>query len=159
MQRRRRMSRERAPSRLRSGRRIQPRAASCISRCSRARPTWQRHWKLVWKRPYSHTPAGRLSETRFTMQNSRLSLDVNSKFVGFDLHGHVGGGLSWLRSAQRLRDQQSFVRGKSRKRRPASSWSREGFQPFSKSLNHPVILVKNKPLVRRSRYVVEQYSG
>ena len=24
------------------------------------------------------------------MQNSRLSLDVNSKFVGFDLHGHVG---------------------------------------------------------------------
>lgn len=39
--------------------------------------------------PFSNTPAGRLTETRFTMQNSRLSLDVNAKYVGFDLHGHV----------------------------------------------------------------------
>ena len=39
--------------------------------------------------PYSHTTAGSLSETRFTMQNSRISLDVNSKFAGFDLHGHI----------------------------------------------------------------------
>jgi hypothetical protein len=39
--------------------------------------------------PYSNTTAGQLSETRFTMQNSRLSLDINSQFVGFDLHGHV----------------------------------------------------------------------
>jgi hypothetical protein len=39
--------------------------------------------------PYSNTTAGQLSETRFTMQNSRISLDINSKFVGFDLHGHI----------------------------------------------------------------------
>jgi hypothetical protein len=39
--------------------------------------------------PYSNTTAGNLSETRFTMQNSRLSMDVNSKFEGFDLHAHV----------------------------------------------------------------------
>jgi hypothetical protein len=39
--------------------------------------------------PFSHTTAGSLSETRFTMQNSRVSLDVNSKFQGFDLHGHI----------------------------------------------------------------------
>ena len=39
--------------------------------------------------PYSNTAAGSLSETRFTMQNSRVNLDVNSKFQGFDLHGHI----------------------------------------------------------------------
>lgn len=39
--------------------------------------------------PYSNTTPGNLSETRFTMQNSRISLDVNSMFEGFDLHGHV----------------------------------------------------------------------
>lgn len=39
--------------------------------------------------PYSNTAAGNLSETRFTMQNSRISLDVNSNYMGFDLHGHV----------------------------------------------------------------------
>jgi hypothetical protein len=39
--------------------------------------------------PYSNATAGQLSETRFTMQNSRISLDVNSKYLGFDLHGHI----------------------------------------------------------------------
>jgi hypothetical protein len=39
--------------------------------------------------PYSNGATGQLSETKFTMQNSRLSFDVNSKFVGFDWHGHV----------------------------------------------------------------------
>jgi hypothetical protein len=39
--------------------------------------------------PFSGTTAGSLSETRFSMQNSRISLDVNSKFVGFDWHGHL----------------------------------------------------------------------
>ncbi|HEV2424983.1 MAG TPA: hypothetical protein VGZ29_09160 [Terriglobia bacterium] len=39
--------------------------------------------------PYSNTSAGQLSETRFTMQNSRLSMDVNARYVGFDWHGHV----------------------------------------------------------------------
>jgi hypothetical protein len=39
--------------------------------------------------PFSHSVAGSLSETRFTMQNSRISLDVNSKYAGFDLHGHI----------------------------------------------------------------------
>ena len=39
--------------------------------------------------PFSHTTAGSLSETRFTMQNSRISLDINSMFAGFDLHGHI----------------------------------------------------------------------
>jgi uncharacterized coiled-coil protein SlyX len=39
--------------------------------------------------PYSNTTAGHLSETRFSMQNSRLSMDVNAKYVGFDWHGHI----------------------------------------------------------------------
>lgn len=39
--------------------------------------------------PYSNTIAGQLSETRFSMQNSRLSMDINSKYLGFDLHGHI----------------------------------------------------------------------
>jgi uncharacterized coiled-coil protein SlyX len=39
--------------------------------------------------PYSNGATGQLSETKFTMQNSRLSFDVNSNFKGFDLHGHV----------------------------------------------------------------------
>ena len=39
--------------------------------------------------PYSNVPTGHLSESRFTMQNSRLSMDVNGKYVGFDWHGHV----------------------------------------------------------------------
>jgi hypothetical protein len=39
--------------------------------------------------PFSNGATGQLSETRFTMQNSRVSLDINSKFLGFDLHGHV----------------------------------------------------------------------
>ncbi|HEY6292746.1 MAG TPA: hypothetical protein VI455_14450 [Terriglobia bacterium] len=39
--------------------------------------------------PFSNGATGQLSETRFTMQNSRLSLDVNSMFKGFDLHAHV----------------------------------------------------------------------
>ena len=39
--------------------------------------------------PYSNTPTGQLSESRFTMQNSRLSMDVTGKYVGFDWHGHI----------------------------------------------------------------------
>ena len=39
--------------------------------------------------PYSNTSQGQLSETRFSMQNSRISLDVNAKYVGFDWHGHL----------------------------------------------------------------------
>jgi len=39
--------------------------------------------------PYSNSAAGQLSETRFSMQNSRLSMDVNAKYVGFDWHGHI----------------------------------------------------------------------
>ncbi len=39
--------------------------------------------------PFSNTTAGQLSETRFTMQNSRISLDVNSNYLGFDWHAHV----------------------------------------------------------------------
>jgi hypothetical protein len=39
--------------------------------------------------PFSNGATGQLSETKFTMQNSRLSFDVNSAFKGFDLHGHV----------------------------------------------------------------------
>jgi len=39
--------------------------------------------------PFSNTPQGRLTETRMSMQNSRVSLDVNSKFQGWDLHGHL----------------------------------------------------------------------
>ncbi len=39
--------------------------------------------------PYSNSTAGQLSETRFTMQNSRISLDINSNYLGFDLHGHI----------------------------------------------------------------------
>jgi hypothetical protein len=39
--------------------------------------------------PFSNASAGQLSETKFTMQNSRLSFDVNSVFEGFDPHGHV----------------------------------------------------------------------
>jgi hypothetical protein len=39
--------------------------------------------------PFSNGATGQLSETKFTMQNSRLSFDVNSAFKGFDLHAHV----------------------------------------------------------------------
>ncbi|HXJ96579.1 MAG TPA: hypothetical protein VMT20_27385 [Terriglobia bacterium] len=39
--------------------------------------------------PYSNAAQGQLSETRFSMQNSRISLDVNAKYVGFDWHGHL----------------------------------------------------------------------
>jgi len=39
--------------------------------------------------PYSNASQGQLSETRFSMQNSRISLDVNAKYVGFDWHGHL----------------------------------------------------------------------
>ncbi|HEV2178473.1 MAG TPA: hypothetical protein VGW33_14910 [Terriglobia bacterium] len=39
--------------------------------------------------PFSHTTAGSLSETRFSMQNSRVSLGVTSTFKGFDLKGYV----------------------------------------------------------------------
>jgi hypothetical protein len=39
--------------------------------------------------PYSNGAAGQLSETRFSMQNSRISLDVNANYVGFDWHGHI----------------------------------------------------------------------
>ncbi len=39
--------------------------------------------------PYSNAAAGQLSETRFSMQNSRISLDVNAKYIGFDWHGHI----------------------------------------------------------------------
>ena len=39
--------------------------------------------------PYSNGATGQLSETKFSMQNSRISLDVNAKYVGFDWHGHI----------------------------------------------------------------------
>ena len=39
--------------------------------------------------PFSNTPQGRLTETRLSMQNSRVSLDVNSQYLGWDLHGHL----------------------------------------------------------------------
>lgn len=39
--------------------------------------------------PYSNSAAGQLSETRFSMQNSRLSMDVNANYVGFDWHAHI----------------------------------------------------------------------
>jgi len=39
--------------------------------------------------PFSNGATGQLSETRFSMQNSRISLDVNAKYVGFDWHGHI----------------------------------------------------------------------
>jgi hypothetical protein len=39
--------------------------------------------------PYSNTTAGQLTETRFSMQNSRIGLSVTSSVKGFDVKGYV----------------------------------------------------------------------
>ena len=39
--------------------------------------------------PFSNTTTGQLSESRFSMQNSRLGASVTSKVMGFDVKGYV----------------------------------------------------------------------
>ncbi|HMD99032.1 MAG TPA: hypothetical protein VKM93_17080 [Terriglobia bacterium] len=39
--------------------------------------------------PFSNTTAGQLTETRFSMQNSRIGLSATSKVKGFDVKGYV----------------------------------------------------------------------